>query len=483
MNRLYGLILLWWAPLASFALDASIQPALFRHPDGGGILEINLHIVGSTITFDTLGPDSLQARALVQILLHHDGRYLIAEKVELESPVSHRPVHFIQQWRFAIPEGDYQLDVQVTDAADPANTASWTGPIRCHFGESQISQSDVQLLQAFHPAQGNGPFIKNGFYMEPLPFDFYPKNTSRLIFYNEIYHSDRVLDGPFVLTWRVQALLPDGTARAVMIGHKKKEPAPVVPVLMQADIGKLPSGKYRLEVEVRSADKVLLSQKSVVFRRANPYLDVSRDTLATMPLENEFVARLDSAELRYSLKAIAPLVNDHEGELLNTILREGNLEAQRLFLFHYWANRSPNAPEAAWQAFMEVARAVDRKFRSGFGYGFETDRGYVFIKYGAPDDIVTVEDEPDAPPYEIWTYNYLSRTGQTNVKFLFYNPSLAGGDFRLLHSTARGELNNPRWEVELYRNSPTEIEGTNYLDGTRMQDKMGRRARRLMSDF
>ncbi|RMD73925.1 MAG: GWxTD domain-containing protein, partial [Bacteroidetes bacterium] len=192
---------------------------------------------------------------------------------------------------------------------------------------------------------------------------------------------------------------------------------------------------------------------------------------------------LDSAALRYSLKAIAPLVNDHEGELLNTILREGNLDAQRLFLFHYWANRNPNNPRLAYEAFMEVARAVDRKFRSGFGYGFETDRGYVFIKYGAPDDIVTVEDDPDAPPYEIWSYNYLPRTGQTNVKFLFYNPSLAGGDFRLLHSTARGEINNPRWEVELYRNSPTEIEGTNYLDGTVMQDKMGRRARRLMKDF
>ncbi len=483
MNRLYGLILLWLAPLAAFALDASIQPALFRHPEGGGILELNLHIVGSTITFDTVGTDSLQARALVQILLRQGDRYVLAEKVELKSPVSTRPVHFIQQWRFAIGEGDYVLDVQVTDAADPANRATWSGPLACHFGESRISQSDVQLLQAFHPATQAGPFVKNGFFMEPLPFDFYPKNTSRLIFYNEIYHSDRVLDGPFVLTWRVLELLPDGTAKAVMIGHKKKEPAPVVPVLMQADIGKLPSGKYRLEVEVRSADKELLSQKSVVFRRANPYLDVSRDTLATMPLDDEFVAALDSAALRYSLKAIAPLVNDHEGELLNTILREGNLDAQRLFLFHYWANRNPNNPRLAYEAFMEVARAVDRKFRSGFGYGFETDRGYVFIKYGAPDDIVTVEDDPDAPPYEIWSYNYLPRTGQTNVKFLFYNPSLAGGDFRLLHSTARGEINNPRWEVELYRNSPTEIEGTNYLDGTVMQDKMGRRARRLMKDF
>ena len=71
---------------------------------------------------------------------------------------------------------------------------------------------------------------------------------------------------------------------------------------------------------------------------------------------------------------------------------------------------------------MKVAEKVDLYFKSGFGYGFETDRGYTYLKYGPPADIVTVEDEPSAPPYEIWVYYDFPMTSQSNVKFLFYNP-------------------------------------------------------------
>jgi GWxTD domain-containing protein len=168
---------------------------------------------------------------------------------------------------------------------------------------------------------------------------------------------------------------------------------------------------------------------------------------------------------------------------MNTLIRENKPDAMRLYLFSFWAKENPNNPEEGYKAYMKVARAIDDKFQSGFGHGFETDRGYVFMKYGAPSDAVTVENDPSAPPYEIWTYHQFPRTGQNNVKFLFYNPSLATNGFILLHSTARGEVNNPRWEVELYRNAPNELDDTDYFGGSQMQDNTGRHARRLMRDF
>ena len=45
----------------------------------------------------------------------------------------------------------------------------------------------------------------------------------------------------------------------------------------------------------------------------------------------------------------------------------------------------PNYPKLQYDAYLNLARAVDKKFNSGFGYGFETDRGRIFMKYGAPD--------------------------------------------------------------------------------------------------
>ena len=97
--------------------------------------------------------------------------------------------------------------------------------------------------------------------------------------------------------------------------------------------------------------------------------------------------------------------------------------------------------------------------------------------------MVFEENEPSAPPYEIWFYNQFPMTGQNNVKFLFYNPSLVSNGHVLLHSTARGERNNPRWELDLYSNSPNEVQDNDYIDGTRMQSNTGRQARRLFESF
>jgi len=94
-----------------------------------------------------------------------------------------------------------------------------------------------------------------------------------------------------------------------------------------------------------------------------------------------------------------------------------------------------------------------------------------------------VEDEPSAPPYEIWSYNQFPATGQQNIRFLFYNPTLAVGQFQLLHSNARGELFNPQWEIELYRDDGSgTIQGTN-IDSRIAPDNIGRRARRYFNDF
>ena len=130
-----------------------------------------------------------------------------------------------------------------------------------------------------------------------------------------------------------------------------------------------------------------------------------------------------------------------------------------------------------------MARAVDQTFRSGFRKGIETDRGYIYLKYGQPNDVIKEYNEPDAFPYEIWSYNGLKVKGQTNVKFLFYNPSKASQDFLLLHSTCYGETQNPRWEIELYRSvSSTQMEGSDYRNGTRMQDNGFRNARRYFEN-
>jgi GWxTD domain-containing protein len=483
---LLTIALLWLMAGYLTALDASISYATFKG-QSANYVEIYLHIIGNTAEFVPVADSSLQAAVDVIVLFKQGGQIIKFDKYRLNSPVFKMPADFVDLKRYALDNGEYEIDVSIEDLNRPDNARRYTDTFMMDYENDGLGQSDIQLLASItpvQPGQENNPMVKNGYYFESLPFHFYGKNAATLTFYNELYNTDKAIGEDFMVSNYIDNMDTPDKTEALQVHHKRKSPEPVSILLQQIDISALPSGNYSLVIEVRNRSKELLSKKAVLFQRSNPYLKAERETIAQQAsLENEFVAKLTEDELRYSLKAIYMQVDASEGELMNTLIREKNRQAMQMFLFSYWATQNPTNPEAAYEAYMNVARKIDERYRSGFGYGFETDRGYIFMKYGAPNDIVSVEDEPSAPPYEIWFYNQFPATRQNNVKFLFYNPSLATNGHRLLHATARGEINNPRWEVELYRNAPNEIEGDDYRDGTRMQRNVNRQARRLFENY
>jgi GWxTD domain-containing protein len=276
----------------------------------------------------------------------------------------------------------------------------------------------------------------------------------------------------------------NGIKNLISVGTQHKKPSTMDALLVQMDISELQSGNYLLTVELRNAANVLLKDHKLVFQRSNPFLQLNENDLTDDVMARQFVQNLEEPELRFSLRAIGPLLRDEESASLQNVLKAGDLKQMRYFLFRYFVRNDANNPEVAYQQYMEIARAADIKFKSGFRYGFETDRGRAYLRFGRPDDLIRVEDDPSAPPYEIWVYYNFPKTKQRNVKFLFYNPSLAGEDFILLHSNARGEINNPRWERVLYaRNAGEQYEGDNYDDATTMKRNVGRNARMYFEDF
>jgi hypothetical protein len=124
---------------------------------------------------------------------------------------------------------------------------------------------------------------------------------------------------------------------------------------------------------------------------------------------------------------------------------------------------------------------VNQNFGTPSRPGYKTDRGRVYLQYGAPYDIVTSVNEPGAYPYEIWFYTTLPDK-QTNIGFAFYEPSLASNDYILLHSNARGELHDMRWKVKLYENVASQDELMDY-DVTEVEDRVNMQRAVDMYDF
>lgn len=466
---------------STFAMDVSVSYATFKSPEQK-FIELYLHFAGSTISFQPVNDSTYQAKMEVVVLFKQGEEVIQVDKFLLNSPLAKGPIDFVDIKRYALENGEYLLVVAVSDKNDAKNQKEFQTKVKINYDNQTLQQSDIQLLASYEKATEETAFSKNGYNLEPLPYNFYGRNASALIFYNEIYNADQAVGDDFSISYGIEKL-ENNKATPVMMAHKRLHPAPIIPLLLQMDISQLESGNYNLVLTVRNRAKELLSKKSIFFQRSNPYLNIEHLSASEVNLEQEFVNKLSPEQLKYSLRAITSLMNQRDVETVNLMLRNDSLNAQRLYLFNYWVNQSPTNPEYAYQKFMEVANAVDKKYKSGFRYGFETDRGYIFMKYGKPDDVELRENEQSAPPYEVWSYNDFPVTNQSNVKFLFYNPSLAPGDFILLHSTARGEINNPQWERELYRDAPNDIEGSDYFGGTGVQDNMNRHARRVFRDY
>jgi hypothetical protein len=71
----------------------------------------------------------------------------------------------------------------------------------------------------------------------------------------------------------------------------------------------------------------------------------------------------------------------------------------------------------------------------------ETDRGRCHIVYGRPSEIDRYPSQLDSKPYEIWRFDDI----EGGVEFVFGDIS-GFGDYKLLHSTKRGELRDDAWK-------------------------------------
>jgi GWxTD domain-containing protein len=478
-----SLFILMGTAQATFAIDASVSYATFKGM-GQSYIEIYTHIAGQTVLYQPVDDSTYQAGVEVVILFKQNGEIVKFDKFNLNSPISKQYLDFVDIKRYGLDNGDYQLVVAIKDLNMPENAKEFQTGIKVMYNDSDIQQSDIELLSYFEKAtpDNTSAFVKNGLQMEPLPYNFYGRHASSLIFYNEFYNTDKALNEDFMVSYSVYQMI-NGESELVMIGHKRQSPAPILPFLMQMDISKLHSGNYQLNVELRSRTKELLSKKSIFFQRSNPLIEEDGIELADVNIEEEFVNKLSTEQLEYSLRALTPKMPQSDVDWVNSLIRKEKYKEQRLYLFSYWIKESPNNPEFAYKKYMEVASAIDKKYNSGFRHGFETDRGYYYLKYGQPDDIELRDIEPSAPPYEVWVYYEFPSTNQNNVKFVFYNPSLAPGDFELLHSTAIGERNNPTWQRDLYREVPNEFNTSDYFGDDGMMNNFNRNADRVFRDY
>lgn len=412
------------------------------------------------------GAEGWTAEAECMVLIREiAGDTVYAERVRLQSPVFEAPQDFQQVMHVPLDAGRYEVVAEL-------NTMMSVYAFEVKNRSVGPSLSSLVVSDRPMPCIEGQPGCRTGVQMAPLVASYCGEACEVVFLFAELYGVETLGAKTFVKYGFKP--IDGGKEQAAF-----KRWAGSSAFLQSVPVLDLPAGDYEAFVELYDGNKVLLSTTSTAFHKDQPFSQASADATSASWL---WLDSLSEEDLVFDLKSLFPIANQHDAGKINTLVKSDKPEAQRRFLRKYWQREGGDHPRAAYRAYRKVADAVHLRFFNSVGYGTETDRGFIFLRYGQPDDIIAVEDEPEAPPYQVWRYNYITATQQSNVKFLFYNPSLASNDFKLLHSTCRGEYQNPAWEVELYRRAPWDQQGAS-IQATTVKEGINRNARRIMSDI
>jgi GWxTD domain-containing protein len=438
-------------------------------------IEVYSFIVNGSLSRDSMSNKEIESL----IIISSEEKVIIAEKYHFLLAADNNS-DIIDLKRFQLDDGNYTVRVEIIDLIDRTKLFDFSKNIDVAYQNEKFHQSDIFL--AVLAPKGDSSLVKHNVCLEPVAFNF-SKNQKRLICYTELYNVNELSSEDLFASVNLYEGKMGSVGKLIKQRYKRISPNAYVPLILDLDIEDVKSNDYYISVDIGNKKKEVLSSKQAELTISNAYGDFTSVSTYNKDFDNSFVHKKTREELQYMLKAIAPQVRNDRVDILNEVISGKKLNPKRYFLYRYWTEQSSVDPEGLCEQYMKVADAVHNTYQSNLrGFGFETDRGRIFLRYGKPDDIVTVEDEPTAPPYEIWIYNFMPVTNQTAVKFLFYNPTLSTNDYELLHSTCRLEVNNPSWEVQLYGNDPNAGVG-NTVDATRARDGFNRNARRFFEDF
>ncbi len=179
--------------------------------------------------------------------------------------------------------------------------------------------------------------------------------------------------------------------------------------------------KYRLPVETASLAPGTYQLRLTVKRGK---IESHSEAAFTIPRSS---IPLNTAELD---QEINPLIYITTADVLATMEKGTFKERRKKFLDFWLARAHGNAlrAEAMRSEFYKRVDYANRHLSGGMGQGWRSDRGRVYIVYGAPDQVVSHDEDFTTPSYQIWYYYSLK------LEFVFLD-EFGTGDYRLVQTS------------------------------------------------
>ena len=429
MKRLLPILAL----LLVFLYMVNAQPivfadATFFQAQGKPYLNLDSRIDGSSISWqlDSNGWFTKFDMTIIGLNASLDTIYIDKQRVKSSSELQNADVLHIA----VIPYHE-SLSTLSVKYQDGTSSQYFTAELALSLPPNLNIMSSIVMMDTLVNCNAEERGCHGGLRLQSLP-RYVHQSQNPLYVYGEIYDTEVAF---------VQLEIRDSNDSVIVKTYKKinyqlGSDAAYVIVLETANI---PSGHYVIHVVACSASKKNIASLSHPVFVVNEESDLQMlEDQQSYHSSDQWILDIEDEDLRFDLKALLPIINNNEYDKINTMIKKDRYGAQRRYLYNYWKGKYGSNAGEAYKAYHQVAMSVHERFYNSVGFGTETDRGFIFLKYGKPNDMIVVEDDTSAPPYQIWRYNFIDATKQNNVKFLFFNRSLVTNDFELLHSTCRG---------------------------------------------
>ena len=460
-------------------LTAVFSYATFYETGTGSYVETYLSFDAWNLNFVKTG-NGYQANIEIVITASIGDSIVMAKKYDLASPaiksMEANRFNFLDVQRFALANGIYNLQIQLRDknSSDAATVVEQQVPL--YYDAKRPALSSLQMMSNVTPTVTPNILSRSGYDMEPYVNDFLPQQVDKINYYCELYNINREIKDPYVYAVSYIEVLETGKVLEYTQTAQRLVRDTIIPIFGTIDISTLPSGNYNLVVEIRNHDNDKILYKRVPFFRSNPTTD---NDINSTPASMTFASTLtDESQLNTYIEALAPIANEAERRDIYDIINRPGLEEKQLFLYKFWVRREPLNAEGAWREYKIRIDYVEKNFSWPKTRGIHTDRGRVYLQYGAPDyvrdeknfvsfknmgggvtiirsdEAVGLEDHPVSRqgqifylPYQLWRYNNLPGD-DANRCFIFWD-EFRSGFYKLLHSNAKGEVRDNFWERRL----------------------------------
>ncbi|MBU2018115.1 MAG: GWxTD domain-containing protein [Bacteroidetes bacterium] len=424
----------------------------FLAPSIGNFIELQFEYDVTSIQF--VGRDNgLIAELAVDLKILQENKEVKRDSYRLNSPLMRDSIieNFYDIRRYALNPGKYTIELKLFDVNAEDQGVNATIPISVVDLANTPSISSIQSIEyAVKSDQPESPFFKSGLDIVPKLSTYYPQDLDSYPYYIEIYGSETFSRPIFGVK---QKLIDSETEKELpeFTQFFKLDTGRVVPMLRKLDLTNLFTGSYRLDLVLLNGNMEEVYTSSTKFERSNE-VDIQLLT-ENVILDPNFEASIPKDSALFYLASLIPIAKaETQRSILNTISERNPEKALKTIQSFWIATASSTSAYGEWIKYKQQVLLVQRKFKTNFQDGYETDRGRVYLQYGSPTTLVQREASASEYPYEIWQYNKIGRF--SNKRFIFYNPDLIGANYSLLHSDMIGEIRNNNWPLALnQRNS------------------------------